>query len=207
MSRYWLAAVALVLPALSLSGQLPRPVIIGTWTGDGQIVVNWTDQPSIHVWLVILGDGSVSGDVGDAQLANGRISRNRGAIGRFLHVKTDYIVSGELHGPVIASEHIHREAVKMPLNWDGNVFNGSLHTSGSAFGGADRMVLTAFHLRLTREPPASERLSTVASDLNSVRNLHTRTAAFCRQTRDTRQTNLRSRGLERPRSDPVFPAL
>jgi hypothetical protein len=154
MSRHRLLVVALLLPTLSLSGQLPDPAMIGTWSGDGQIVVNWTDQRSIHVRLVIVADGSVSGGVGDAQLTSARIARNRGAIGRFLHIKTDYIVSGELRGPVIASEHIQRDGVKMPLNWNGSEFTGALHTSGSAFGGADRMVFTAFHLRLAREPSA-----------------------------------------------------
>jgi hypothetical protein len=154
MSAYRLVVVALALPALGLRGQLPDPAMIGTWSGDAQIVVNWTDQASIHVRLDIVADGSVSGQVGDAQLKKGRMARNRGAIGRLLQIKTDYIVSGELHGRVIASEHVQRDGVKMPLNWDGNVFSGGLHTSGSAFGGADRMALSAFHLRLTRDPPA-----------------------------------------------------
>ena len=49
----------------------------------------------------------------------------------------------------------------MPLNWDGNAFSGGLHTSGSAFGGADRMALSAFNLRLTRDPPATVRGSLI----------------------------------------------
>jgi hypothetical protein len=151
MSRQWLLAATLLLPALSVSGQLPDRAMMGTWSGDGQIVVNWTSQRSIHVRLVILADGNVSGEVGDARLTNGRIARNRGAIGRFLNIKTDYIVFGDLRGPVIASEHIQRDGVKMPLNWNEREFSGGLHTSGSAFGGADRMIFTAFHLRLTRE--------------------------------------------------------
>jgi hypothetical protein len=149
--RRGLLAAALV-GAARLSGQVPDSGMIGTWSGDGQIVVNWTDQPSIHVRLVILADGSVSGRAGDADLTNGRITTNRGPIGRFLHIKTDYIVSGQLVGPLIAAERIQRDAVKLPLNWNGSAFTGALHTSGSAFGGADRMVFTAFHLRLTRDP-------------------------------------------------------
>ncbi|HEY3112424.1 MAG TPA: hypothetical protein VGJ62_01920 [Gemmatimonadaceae bacterium] len=152
MSRRWLVAAIVLLPVPAMRGQAPNAGMIGAWSGDGQIVVNWTDQPSIHVRLVILADGSVSGQIGDARLVNARISTNRGAIGRFLHIKTDYIVSGQLVGPVIAAEHIQRNAVKLPLNWNGSAFTGALHTSGSAFGGADRMVFTAFHLYLSREP-------------------------------------------------------
>jgi len=146
--------VAMVLSATALSGQVPERAMVGTWNGDAQIVVNWTHQPSIHVRLVVLGDGSVSGRVGDADLTNGRITTNRGPIGRSLRIKTDYIVSGQLVGLLIAAEHIQRDAVKLPLNWDGSAFTGSVHSSGSMFGGADRMVFTAFHLRLVRQPSA-----------------------------------------------------
>jgi hypothetical protein len=158
MSRLSLVAALALLPALSLRAQVPDPGMVGAWSGDGQIVVNWTDQSFIHVRLDILADGSVTGTVGDARLTAGRISRNRGPIGRLLNIKTDYIVRGELRGPVIASEHIERDRVNLPLNWDGRTFRGGLHTSGSAFGGADRMVLTAFHLELTRTPATSGRL-------------------------------------------------
>ncbi len=152
MFRQWVVAAVVLSPVLSLHGQVPNAGMIGTWSGDGQIVVNWTDQPSIRVRLVILANGSVSGRVGDADLTNGRITTNRGQVGRFLHIKTDYIVSGQLVGPVIAAEHIQRDAVKLPLNWNRSAFTGSLHTSGSAYGGADRMMFTAFHLYLSREP-------------------------------------------------------
>ena len=153
MSRgHWIATM--LLSATALGGQVPDRGMVGNWSGDGQIVVNWTDQPSIHVTLVIQADGSVSGRVGDAYLTGARITTNRGPIGRFLHIKTDYIVSGKLEAPLIAAEHIQRDAVKMPLNWDGTAFTGSLHSSGSMFGGADSMVFTAFHLRLVRQPSA-----------------------------------------------------
>jgi hypothetical protein len=80
MSAHRLVVVALALPAFVLRGRLPDPAMIGTWSGDAQIIVNWTDQPSIHVRLEILADGSVSGKVGDAQLKNGRIARSAGSL-------------------------------------------------------------------------------------------------------------------------------
>lgn len=147
-----LLAAAISWTATTQSAQVPERDMIGTWAGYAQIVVKWTDQPSIHVLLVILAGGAVSGEVGNARIAHGRITANRGPVGRFLHIKTDYIVSGELEGPVIAAEHVLRDGVKLPLNWDGTAFTGSVHTTGSMFGGADRMVFTAMHLQLTRQP-------------------------------------------------------
>jgi hypothetical protein len=150
----WLVAAGLVFPALGLAAQVPDPGMVGTWSGNGDVVVNWTKQRTIHVRLMILPDGSVTGEIGDAALTSGRVSTNRGAIGRLLNIKTDYIVEGKLRGPVISAEHVQRDAVKMPLMWDGTEFSGGLHTSGSPFGGAARMVFSATHLHLTRDLPA-----------------------------------------------------
>ena len=154
MSRQWLVAASLLFPPISLLGQLPDPRMIGTWSGSGDVVVNWTKQRTIHVRVIILPDGSVSGEIGDARLTNGRLSTNRGAIGRLLNIKTDYIVEGKLRGPVISAEHMQRDEVKMPLMWSGSEFSGGLHTSGSVFGGGERMIFSATHLRLTQESAA-----------------------------------------------------
>jgi hypothetical protein len=67
-----------------------------------------------------------------------------------LNIKTDYIIVGKLEGPIIASEGITRSGVKMPLNWTGSEFRGSVHSDGWKFGGRGHMVLTAFHLVLRR---------------------------------------------------------
>ena len=82
-------------------------------------------------------------------LKNGKLRRNRGAIGRKLNIKTDYIVTGDLSGPVIAAEKISRASVSIPLNFENGDYVGGLHTNGSNFGGKDRMKLSAARRRLS----------------------------------------------------------
>jgi hypothetical protein len=128
----------------------PGADMAGSWTGEAEIAVNWTTQRTLRVQLSIGSDRRVSGTIGDAVLRNGRLERNRTAIGRALHVRTDWIIRGELEGDVVKTERIRRDAVTLPLNWVNDHFEGSVHTSGSHFGGRDAMWLAALRLRLTR---------------------------------------------------------
>ncbi|HYT67237.1 MAG TPA: hypothetical protein VEL51_12505 [Vicinamibacterales bacterium] len=122
----------------------------GAWAGDARIAVNWTTQRELPVRLTIEPDGRVSGTIGDAVLRNGHLGPNRTAIGRALHVKTDWIIRGDLEGAVIKAEGVQRASVSVPLNWFEDHFEGAVHTSGGKFGGKESMWLAAFGLRLDR---------------------------------------------------------
>jgi hypothetical protein len=122
----------------------------GSWGGEAQIAVNWTTQRTLRVHLSFDPDGRATGTIGDAVLRNGRVEPNRTALGRALHVKTDWIVRGDLDGDVIKAEGIHRPGVTLPLNFVDDHFEGSVNTSGSHVGGRDSMWLAAVRLRLDR---------------------------------------------------------
>jgi hypothetical protein len=127
-----------------------RDSMTGVWCGTAKIVVSWTTQRNLGVRLIVPPSGEITGQVGDARLAGGRLEQNRGSVGRMLNVKTDYIIIGKLEGPIIASEKITRSEVKMPLNWTGSEFRGGVNTGGWKFGGKDHMVLAASRLVLRR---------------------------------------------------------
>jgi hypothetical protein len=147
----WLAILLLVPPLLvsCASRSLPTPALVGHWEGNDRIIVSWCRQTNLPVKLDIDADGSVAGTVGDANLRGGRFQRNRGWLGRKLNIETDYIITGNLDGAIVAAEGIKRKHVMMPCNFDGSVIKGSVATSGIWFGGKARMVFTA-GLRLTR---------------------------------------------------------
>ena len=155
-----LCICTLVLAAVMASNQaaenLVKQQMCGTWHADGRIIVNWTKQKNLPVMLTISSNASVSGKVGDATLVNGRFKRNRTAIGRKLNLATDYIVTGDLSGPIIALEGIKRSSVNIPLNFQTNfTFTGGLHTSGGKFGGRNNMILSATGFTFVRTNPAS----------------------------------------------------
>jgi len=119
------------------------PDIVGHWQGGGKIIVTWCQQTNLPLALEIKGDGTVTGKVGDATLTKGRFRRNRGWLGRKLHIKTDYIITGSLEGPIVAADGIVRSGVKMPVNYSTGKLVGGIHTTGSKFGGRKRMILSA----------------------------------------------------------------
>jgi len=142
--------VALTSASAPIEPQQVDSAMTGTWTGTAVIFVNWTRQKGLPVSLTIHADGVVDGTIGDAKLVNGTFRPNRGPVGRALHVKTDWIGDGELEGLIVAADSIRRDAVHVPLNWDGESFRGAVHSSGSMFGGKEHMVLTAGRLVLRR---------------------------------------------------------
>jgi len=144
------AALAVALPGCESEG-LPDARLRGSWTGRAHIIVSWCEQETMPVAFTIDGDGAVTGTVGDARLVDGRVSSNRGAIGKALDVKTDFIVVGGLDGPLVAAEDVVREGVKIPCDLVGGVLVGSVHSTGTHVGPASTMVLTAPFEALTRE--------------------------------------------------------
>ena len=124
--------------------------MIGVWAGVAHVFVNWTEQPTIDVTLSIAPSGRVDGSVGDAVLSAARLERNRGIVGRFFNVRTDWVVFGELQGQLILAEGVRRDRVTMPLNWVRDHFEGSFTTSGLKLGGKDDMTFVAGRMRLDR---------------------------------------------------------
>jgi hypothetical protein len=154
-----MAIMSLMYPARGSSqSKATLDSMTGVWCGSARIVVDWTVQKNLGLRLTIDASGNVTGQVGDAQLASGRVRTNRGPVGRMLHIRTDYIIVGRLRGPIIAAEAVARSEVKIPVNWTGSEFHGSVHTDGSSFGGKDHMVLSASRLVLRRwiVPPKRE---------------------------------------------------
>ena len=136
----------------------PSPELLrGDWIGDAKIIVTWCEQDRVAVSLAIAPDGRVEGTIGDAKLRQAYLAWNRGALGRQLDIKSDYIVRGELEGALVAQEGIERDSVFLPFDTETRelgelVLVGGVATSGSKFGGRDEMILSASGLVLRRPP-------------------------------------------------------
>lgn len=145
------AMLSLMYPATGSSqSKATLDSMTGVWCGSARIVVDWTVRKNLGLRLTIDPSGNVTGQIGDAQLTSGRVRPNRGPVGRMLNIRTDYIIVGRLLGPIIAAEGVSRSEVKIPVNWTGSEFQGSVHTDGSSFGGKARMGLSASRLLLRR---------------------------------------------------------
>lgn len=146
--------VTLLLAGTTVSAVDPslESRLVGRWQGQAEIIVSWCRQKQLRVSLEVRPDGRVTGQVGEAALSGARLSRNRGWLGRQLGLATDWRVSGELVGPVVAAEGIVRESVSIPLDFQDGVWVGGVHTSGSKPGRAADGRLSAAGLILRRAP-------------------------------------------------------
>ncbi len=120
----------------------------GHWEGNARIIVSWCHQTNLLVAVDIHADGSVTGKIGDATLVGGRFELNRGWLGRKLNLYSDYLIKGKLNGPIVATEGITRDGIFIPLNFTDGTLVGGINTTGQAFGGKDRMALSAESLKL-----------------------------------------------------------
>ena len=142
------AATAPVAAATGVAADATKPAsadLAGRWKGEATIVVNWTNQKQLPVCLVIAGDGSVRGTVGDAKLVNARLN------GKAFLQNRDYRVHGDLEGNLIDAEQVHRDGVDILFDRTDEGLSGGLHSTGSEFGGKNSMKLSAFKMVLKRE--------------------------------------------------------
>ena len=147
---FWIILTASVVNGTCGDKDTVPQAMVGHWRGQARIIVAWCQQTNLAVDLQIAPNGQVTGKVGDATLQEGQLKRNRGSLGRKLKLKTDYIITGKLNGPIVAAENIKRQSVNIPLNFSNGAFTGGIHTSGTLFGGDKSMIFSAAGLTLSR---------------------------------------------------------
>ena len=144
-------AHAAIQPTTSAADKQVPDSVVGRWTGTADIVVSWTRQRKLPVQLDVAADGSVTGMVGDATLADAKLAVGRTPVERSLSWGRDWRVRGQLRGDIIAAEQIRRDAVNILFDQqDQDTLAGGLHSSGSKFGDRDSMVLSAGKIVLQR---------------------------------------------------------
>jgi len=72
------------------------------------------------------GGGGGGGGGGGAELSECRVAENRGWLGRLLHVKTDFIIRGQVVGAAAPGSDSGTHAINAPFNVDGSRMTGTL---------------------------------------------------------------------------------
>lgn len=124
--------------------------LIGTWKGDGKIIVNWCNRKTLSFELLIDSHGNVSGKIGDADIHRGKMEPNR-MIYRWLGNR-EYVIQAELSGHLVKKEAIQRNSIRVFLDFENPDLVGGFHSSGSKFGGKKKMILSGLSVKLTKIP-------------------------------------------------------
>lgn len=132
-----LAMVCIAIAWVSTStwaGSIPS-ALVGTWVGSAGNTNAAPSNALMPLTLVISADGAVSGRLGAAVLEAGSIRKNRGALGRFFNMKSDYLIYADLEGSLFADKDIRYEGVFINMNVeDGKVVAAGFTTTHSRFG-------------------------------------------------------------------------
>ena len=134
----WVSLAAFVLlcaneifgqPPLMTRAGRPPAEMVGTWCAKLTTVSRQPLRNEISVVFTIGPDGSVSGAVGDAALANGQLMRNRSWFGRLMNWRTDYLIRGKLSRVVESYGGTAGDRFSAPLILKGPDLDGALFLS------------------------------------------------------------------------------
>ncbi len=116
------------------------PSLIGTWHGECEIslpVVFNPDQlpdsvertrQAVALDITIQEDATIKGTVGEANLEESLLKRNRGELGRRLNMASDYIIiDGHLSGPIVSGQdETELKSFTIPFDLIGDEIRGGL---------------------------------------------------------------------------------
>jgi hypothetical protein len=118
--------------------------IVGHFKGNAKIIVEWCNLDSLTFDLNIDSLGNITGSIGNARIIQGKMKTNTFG-------STKFIIEAELEGNIIEKEGIKRRRIKIPFDYVGGKIVGGFGTSGSKFGGKEKMILSGTDLILTRQ--------------------------------------------------------
>ena len=115
----------------------------GEWKGSGEAKVRFVRGFGDYVFLSsdapvlcairIETNGKVEGKLGTAIFRDCRVESNRGALGRFLNLATDFRISGRLEGPIFQGDTIQVKQISIPFTQIGDSLTGSIfHRDGNS---------------------------------------------------------------------------
>ncbi|MBW8035974.1 MAG: M48 family metalloprotease, partial [Planctomycetes bacterium] len=135
------------------SEELKTPAIpdeyIGHWKGQAKIIVSWSKQKHLPIDIIIHSDGNVEGEIGDAELVNGKLVKKSWVYTKVFKHETPYRIKGDLQGEIIQSESIQRDSVAISIRVEDGKIDGGLATSGTKTGSKESMILSAVDVSLT----------------------------------------------------------
>lgn len=127
---------AIVLPVSTLLATETATVsdLAGQWSGKSRFSgISYEEATQkkvvaqdVEAVLHISADGKVTGRVGGAELKDCVVAANRGWFGRLLHIKTDFIIRGNIIGAVALGSESGTHTINAPFNLDGTRIAGSL---------------------------------------------------------------------------------
>ncbi|MBC8344104.1 MAG: hypothetical protein H8E61_09000 [Bacteroidetes bacterium] len=107
----------------------------GTWKENVKVSIRYPadnefrfeSHDHILLQLEISDDHKVNGSIGNASIENAELEINRGKLGKWLNIKTDYIIkNGEIKGHIVDTDPHDERNFTIPFNMKENKISGSI---------------------------------------------------------------------------------
>src|SRR6185369_15763160 len=135
LALLFVAAASLTLQAGETT--VPDPRLMGQWRGTGHFNgINYNEAAQKKVAgqnieiVLILTNGTVTGRIGGAEFNQCRATANRGWLGRLLHIKTDFVIHGEIVGAITPDSELGTHSISAPFNLVDNHVTGTVFLVG-----------------------------------------------------------------------------
>ena len=131
----WFALVLPLLTSCSPAGAtVPDRRLVGQWRQQARFtgiryeeaVQKKVAAADIEAVWRISADGQVTGHIGGAELSRCFVAVNRGWLGRRLHIKTDFVIRGQLIGAVAPGSESGTHTISAPFNLAGGQLGGTV---------------------------------------------------------------------------------
>jgi hypothetical protein len=128
------ALMLLMVSVVSGCGASPDQRLVGSWQGTNRFTgISYREavdkkvavQP-VETVLVIATNGVVTGHIGGARLTNCVVAANRGWLGRKLHLASDFVIQGQIVGPVVSGSEGGTHNISAPFNLVGGQIRGTV---------------------------------------------------------------------------------
>ena len=109
--------------------------LVGEWESRQKVKVRTKEKgkfvfisapDSVLLKFTIMEDGTVKGNLGSAVFKNSRVRKNRGEIGKKLRLATDFVIKGELKGPVFPGDPNLNKIISIPFDESNGQMRGSI---------------------------------------------------------------------------------
>lgn len=128
---------AILLAALTScagSPTVPGKRLVGKWHGQDrfsgmsyeEVTKKKVKIQDVETLVIIAPDGKVTGHVGGAEFVGCAVTANRGWFGRLLHIKTDFIIIGEITGAAVPGSEGGTHSINAPFNLTDSSITGSV---------------------------------------------------------------------------------
>jgi hypothetical protein len=114
-----------------LSNWTPPETMIGNWTGQAEVFAPYTKEEAVTDWIdtkiTIAADGTVTGQIGQAELVNCTVRRNRTWFERLIGIKNDFTIDGcTLENGLDEQDGISKREIRIPFDLTGKEIKGSV---------------------------------------------------------------------------------